>query len=267
MSQYDFSLESKPTTSKQKQQTTTDALANYYAGGTLIGFVLGTNVTSRKKYFPPPVLPQGFKPVHVARKSRFEPAPTEKVSLSKEEQSHTSRRKGLQRHNLTAADRAHILSETTAKSAVQNDNVRSSTQDKCERLPAAELKSAENSDVFTTGYSHFKPFVAHPEKQKRYEQYLSLCKVGQKGRVLLHLYVNQKLRAVFLVGFHNIIIQQLRHFFLTHLHCFSMHLDPVVSEICHSARIGFFLDLKSFLHLFIPGCMLTLDAVSSRLIL
>jgi len=51
MSQYDFSLQSEPTTSKQKQQTTTDALANYYAGGTLIGFVLGTNVTTRRWYF------------------------------------------------------------------------------------------------------------------------------------------------------------------------------------------------------------------------
>lgn len=187
MSQYDFSLESEPTTSKQKQQTTTDALANYYAGGTLIGFVLGTNARTRKKYFPLPVLPQGFKPVHVTRKSRFEPAPTETVSLSKEEQSHISRKKGLQRHNLTATDRAQILSETTAKSAVQNDNVRSSTQEKCEGLPAAELKKTENSDASKKGYTYFKPFIAHPEKQKRYEQYLTLCKVGQKGRVLLHL--------------------------------------------------------------------------------
>jgi hypothetical protein len=187
MSQYDFSLESEPTTSKQKKQTTTDALANYYAGGTLIGFVLGTNATTRKKYFPPPVLPQGFKPVHITRKSRFEPAPTEKLSLSKEEESHTSRKKGLQRHNLTAADRAQILSETTVKSAVQNDSVMSSTQEKCERLPAVELKNTKNFDASKKGYSHFRPFVAHPEKQKRYEQYLALCKVGQKGTVLLHL--------------------------------------------------------------------------------
>jgi len=179
MSQYDFSLGSEPTTSKQKQ--------NYYAGGTLIGFVLGTNATTRKKYFLPPVLPQGFKPVHVTRKSRFEPAPTEKLSLSKEEQSHTSRKKGLQRHNLTATDRAQILSETTTKSGVPNDNVRGSTQEECERLPAAELEKTENPDASKKGYSNFKPFVAHPEKQKRYEQYLTLCKVGQKGRVLLHL--------------------------------------------------------------------------------
>lgn len=182
MSQYDFSLAGEPTTSKQKQQTTTDALTNYYAGGTLIGFVLGTNAMTRKKYFPPPILPQGFKPVHVTRKSRFEPAPTEKLSLSKE-QSHTSRKKGLQRHNLTATDRAQILSEATPKSAVQKDSVRSPTQEKCERLPAAELKKTENFDASKKGYSHFQPFVAYPEKQKRYEQYLTLCKVGQKDRL------------------------------------------------------------------------------------
>jgi hypothetical protein len=181
MSQYDFSLESEPTTSKQKQRTTTEALANYYAGGILIGFVLGTNVTTRKKYFPLPVLPQGFKPVHVARKSRFESAPTEKHSLGKEEQSRTSRKKGLQRHNLTASDRADILNETTPKSAVQKDDVTSSTREKCERLPAAELKATEDFDASKKGYSHFRPFVGHPEKQKRYEQYLTLCKVGQKG--------------------------------------------------------------------------------------
>ena len=187
MSQYDFSLESEPTTSKQKQQTTTDAFANYYAGGTLIGFVLGTNAVTRKKHFPLPLLPQGFKPVHVTRKSRFEPAPTEKLSLSKEEQSRTSSKKGPQRHNLKATDRAQILSETTPKSALQKDNVRSSAQEKCEGLPSAELKKTENFDAPKKGYSHFQPFVAYPEKQKRYEQYITFCKVGQKGRVLLHL--------------------------------------------------------------------------------
>jgi G patch domain-containing protein 1 len=186
MSQYDFSLESEPTTSKQKQQTTTHALVNYYDGGTLIGFVHATNAMMRKKYFPPPVLPQGFKPVHVTRKSRFEPTSSEKLSLSKEEQSHTSRKKGLQRHNLTATDRAQILSEAIPKPAVQKDIVRSPTQEECEIPPSAALKKTENSLASKKGYTYFQPFAAHPEKQKRYEQYLTLCKVGHKGRVPVH---------------------------------------------------------------------------------
>jgi G patch domain-containing protein 1 len=182
MSQYDFSLESEPTTSKQKQQTPAVVLAAYYSGGTLVGFVLGTNAMTQKKYFPPPVLPQGFKPVHVTRKSRFEPAPTEKLSLNNEQQSHTSRKKGVQQQNLTATDRAQILSDATPKSGVQKHDGRSPTQLKYDRLPADELKRTENFDVSKKGYSHFQPFLAHPEKQKRYEQYLTLCKVGQKGK-------------------------------------------------------------------------------------
>jgi hypothetical protein len=182
MSLYDFSLDNEPTTSKPKQQTATTALANY-AGGTLIGFILGTNALTQKKYFPPPVLPQGFQPVHASKKSRFEPVLTEAASLNKEE-SLKSRQKGLQRHELTATDRAQILSEPVSNSAAHKDNISRPMQQEEKRLPAEELKINERLEMSTQeGCSQFRPFVAHPEKQKRYEQYLTLCKVGQKGTV------------------------------------------------------------------------------------
>lgn len=177
--QYDFTLDSEPTTSKQKQKVTTVASADY-SEGSLIGFILGTTVMTRKKHFPPPVLPHEFQPIHVSRKSRFEPSPTERPSLNNDESLKT-KRKGLQRHNLTATDRAQILSEPAQKSTAQKDNITSPTQ-QGNKLPAEDkIQMLEVSAE--EGCSQFRPFVAYPEKQKRYEQYLTLSKVGQKGTV------------------------------------------------------------------------------------
>lgn len=193
MSQYDFSLDTETTTSKQKQQITAAAFANY-AGNTLIGFVLGTNAMTQKKHFPPPVLPQGFQPIHVSRKSRFEPTPSEKASLSKEKQLLKSRKKGLERHNLTATDRGLILGESAPQVTVHKGNIRSPTHEENKRLPTEEMKIKEKLEISVKeGCSQFRPFVAYPEKQKRYEQYLTLRKVGQKGTVDLHIKLNKKL--------------------------------------------------------------------------
>lgn len=181
MLQYDFTLGTEPATSKQKEQIITDSSANY-AACSLIGFILGTNAMTQKKHFPPPVLPHGFKPVHVARKSRFQPAPTEGASLNNEEL-HKSRRKGLQHHNLTATDRAQIISELSQKSTAQKDNIRSTTQQENKVLSDEELKTQKLEVSTKEGCIQFRPFAAHPEKQKRYEQYLTLCKEGQKGTV------------------------------------------------------------------------------------
>jgi G patch domain-containing protein 1 len=178
MSQYDFSLDSETTTSKQKHQVTEPAFANY-AGNILIGFILGINATTQKKHFPPPALPQGFEPVHAPRKSRFQPAPKE----GKGKESLKPRKKGVVRPNLTATDRALILSESTPQSTVQKENIISTTHEENEKLPTEDLKTKETLEISVKeGYSQFRPFVANPEKQKRYEEYLTLRKVGQKGK-------------------------------------------------------------------------------------
>jgi hypothetical protein len=183
MSQYDFSLDTETTTSKQKHQATVSSFTNY-AGNILIGFVLGKIAVTRKKHFPPPVLPQGFKPIHVPRKSRFEPAPTEKASLGNEKESLKSGRKGVEHHNLTATDRALLLSESTPPLTVQKYNLSSTTHEDNGRLLTEDLKIKETLEIsIKEGYSQFRPFVGCPEKQKRYEQYLTLSKAGQKGTV------------------------------------------------------------------------------------
>jgi G patch domain-containing protein 1 len=196
MSQYDFTLDTETTTSKQKRQITAAAFANY-AGNTLIGFILGINAMTQKKHFPPPVLPQGFQPIHVSRKSRFDPAPAERASLSKQKESLKSRKKGLERHNLTATDRALILSESKPQLSVQKDNISSPTHDENERSPTEELKMKEKLEIsIKEGYSKFRPFVAYPEKQKRYEQYLTLSKVGEKGTADLYMKLSKTLKTV-----------------------------------------------------------------------
>ncbi|PSN30385.1 G patch domain-containing protein 1 [Blattella germanica] len=168
MSQYDFSLESTSTASKLKNQKSRfDTLPNF-AGDILEGFILGKSSDSFKKHFPPPLLPKEFQPVHISRKSRFEPVP----SLN------DANKKGLQRHNITAIDRAAILEEPVSTS-VPHKTAKTETKEDCSvQTTKITEKLAPNQ-----GYSNFRPFVADPEKEKRYEKFMELSRKGEKDRL------------------------------------------------------------------------------------
>ncbi|XP_069702113.1 G patch domain-containing protein 1 isoform X2 [Periplaneta americana] len=183
MSQYDFSMDTKPTTAHDEKQQSSIISLNY-TEGVLTGFVISTKAITRKKCFPPPELPQEFRAVRV-RKSRFEPISAKATSMSNmKENSKDLKKKVLQHHNLTANDRAHILSETPQKSVTQEDKVNSQTREEHKTDTSETLKLPEKLVLSTkTECTQFRPFIAHPEKQQRYEQYLALCKVGQKDQV------------------------------------------------------------------------------------
>ncbi|KAJ4427392.1 hypothetical protein ANN_25013 [Periplaneta americana] len=131
MSQYDFSMDTKPTTAHDEKQQSSIISLNY-TEDVLTGFVISTKAITRKKCFPPPELPQEFR----------------------------------------------------AKSVTQEDKVNSQTREEHKNDTSETLKLPEKLALSTkTECTQFRPFIAHPEKQQRYEQYLALCKVGQKDQV------------------------------------------------------------------------------------
>nr|CAD7581100.1 unnamed protein product [Timema californicum] len=78
----------------------------------------------------------------------------------------TDRKRGLQRHALSANDRATILGE-----APQPDDEK--------RLAEAAARLTEGLEK-TVSSGQFKPFLAQPDKQRRYEHFLVLGGSGQK---------------------------------------------------------------------------------------
>ncbi|XP_046752657.1 G patch domain-containing protein 1 homolog [Diprion similis] len=120
MSQYDFSLEPK---SRQKSRWTHEKPETSQSK-CIEGFVPAKNRLEARKTFKLPDLPKGFNPVHIIRKSRFEPT-IESTSLE------NARRKGLGRHDLRVEDRARIINDPNPISLVLSSKVGSgSTNEK-----------------------------------------------------------------------------------------------------------------------------------------
>ena len=91
MSNYDF--ESAPERAAARPAASAaDRLAH-----TLAGFRLSESGRPARQRYPAPPLPPGFTPRHRARVSRFEPLPEE--------------RRGLERHRLSAGQRAEMIGE------------------------------------------------------------------------------------------------------------------------------------------------------------
>ncbi|XP_071450993.1 G patch domain-containing protein 1 homolog [Hetaerina americana] len=180
MSHYDFSLEEKHEKKSQVKSTRwSQGIDANYAGSPLEGFVLA-KTKQCIQHFPPPKLPPDFKPFHKIRQTRFEPSA---------EVSEPHGKKGLGRHDLTAAAREIILSETprTPKLADIPQFV-GQTEIKVETISDHESseETAEPSTqvpLMSKDKTQFKPFVANPDKQRRYEQYLGLLKCNQKAKL------------------------------------------------------------------------------------
>lgn len=166
MSQYDFALECNSTlTERQREGQRKTHLAIAQASsksGSLEGFVQASVAIIRKKFFPPPQLPPSFNPQHKIRKSRED----EFIGITYQ------KKKGLYAYNLTANERAVIVNDVP----VQN-------RETMEMENTSQIKNMSNTEgesvIERTPCGTFKPFVADPDKQERYEKYLSLKKLGQ----------------------------------------------------------------------------------------
>jgi G patch domain-containing protein 1 len=207
MTQYDFELE---TVEERRKRKTKEALEkgrkNQKDSRCIEGFSIAKNKGFTRKFFPPPRLPHDFKPVHISRKSRFE-----QPSATTPDDDGASRR-GLGRHALSIQERQTLLGETNtlenqvkleifnpdaavtslsassdgASKVVLPPEKDPSIIERVERikkfvqvLQAHSVKTEDSTD----GKPGFKPFMKNPEKQERYEKYLTLVSAGFQGKV------------------------------------------------------------------------------------
>ena len=166
MSQYDFSL-GGPSSSKPKKSRFEPLMPQ---DKVLEGFIFTVRLTTHKKIFPPPKLPENYKVVHSTKKSRFEQLPPKEIIPQK--------KPGLDRHSMTAVERGVLLNhQDDMKKILEN----------AQALVATSKESTEES-TNASEKKEFQPFAAYPEKQARYEGYLKLIKAGQKG-IKLYLFM------------------------------------------------------------------------------
>ncbi|XP_012257550.2 G patch domain-containing protein 1 homolog [Athalia rosae] len=145
MSQYDFSLEPKAVHksrwSNEKPGTSQNKCIE--------GFVAAKKQVESRNIFKPPELPKGFEPVHIIRKSRFEPT-AESTSLE------IAKRKGLARHDLRAEDRARIINDPNPiamilsnHSKTESTNIKKPVGDSRLKsiLPAPDVSNSESDAI------------------------------------------------------------------------------------------------------------------------
>ncbi|NXC06007.1 GPTC1 protein, partial [Orthonyx spaldingii] len=190
-----------------------------YIGKILDDFCLASKSSAPIKIYPPPSLPQNYRPVHY-----FKPviiAGNDNCHLQKSLEESTGKLESdstqQSRHTLNAAQRRERLGETELKGPAPSVLEYLSEKDR-ERLKEVKLASeqqmkekimsqqSQNSrfqpaspedaahkwqmlqggQLANVGSSDFKPFAKNPEKQKRYENFVKSLKQGEKD-TLEHL--------------------------------------------------------------------------------
>ncbi|NXA77394.1 GPTC1 protein, partial [Thryothorus ludovicianus] len=184
-----------------------------YIGKVLPGFSLASKASDPIKIYPPPSLPRNYKPVHYFRPVIAAGSQNCHLQKALEESAGKLESDPTQqsRHALSAAQRREQLGETELKGPAPSIMEYLSEKDR-ERLkevkraseqqmkakivsqesPRSRFQSASPEDaahkwrtllegqLANAGSSDFKPFAKHPEKQKRYENFVKSLKQGEK---------------------------------------------------------------------------------------
>ncbi|KAJ1082895.1 hypothetical protein NDU88_003058, partial [Pleurodeles waltl] len=182
-----------------------------YVGKVLDGFSLASVSSTPRKIYLPPDLPKDYRPVHYFRPvlaANNENSHALQVMLKSSEKPES----GLPqqgRHQLSSSQRRELLGETALQGPTSvlelltekdRDRIKDLKQTvelqkaKAKDLALQALKSRFQSDsteinnIQSSGVawgssdapSDFQPFAKHPEKQKRYADYIAKLKEGQK---------------------------------------------------------------------------------------
>lgn len=201
MSQYDFALETPEERKRRKMREDSEKRKKKNKENCIDGFKISSEATLRRKIYPPPNLPQNFQPFHASKKSRFETAKPE-ISDKKDALS-----KGLARHSLTIPERQVLIEDDVNKMPVvlktsevevehsgskdsqSTPNVPAETDDDIQRRVDRLKKFTQVLQAYSTKTPEetqkaaFKPFMKNPEKQERYEKYLTLRDAGFSGKL------------------------------------------------------------------------------------
>uniref|UniRef100_A0A2M4BCP7 Putative rna binding protein n=1 Tax=Anopheles marajoara TaxID=58244 RepID=A0A2M4BCP7_9DIPT len=185
MSRYDFSLDDRQTKGKQL------AIQSGQELHALEGFCTSSKEKRASKKVFRSKMPENFRPRNwLERKSRFDVLDEDRASRLQHENAHKIR--GLGRHDLDPKNRAEILGEKSSVSsllAAQHENIRespvteqlssekkNSTQPTTSLvIPSGLVKEAKVLQQQYVGSTKegFKPFIAIPDKQERYESFLA----------------------------------------------------------------------------------------------
>ncbi|XP_050092372.1 G patch domain-containing protein 1 homolog [Anopheles aquasalis] len=186
MSRYDFSLDDRQAKGKQL------AIQSGQELNALEGFCTASKEKRVAKKVFRSTMPENFRPRNwLERRSRFDVLDDGRASKIQHENAHKIR--GLGRHDLDPRRRAEILGETSSASALsvaphensgkppvaeaqlptEKDN--SSQPTTSSVIPAGLVKEAKVLQQQYVGSTKegFKPFIAIPDKQERYERFLA----------------------------------------------------------------------------------------------
>ncbi|XP_015596124.1 G patch domain-containing protein 1 homolog isoform X2 [Cephus cinctus] len=120
MSRYNFALGPERKTKSRWSQKEDSASTSQEK--CIEGFIYAKNRLEDKKIFKPPELPPDFKPIHVARKSRFYPPIDQNLIYE------NGKPKGLARHDLNAEDRYKIINDNPLKASTLHNDIQKEIQ-------------------------------------------------------------------------------------------------------------------------------------------
>lgn len=166
MSNYDKTLENEVVKRSNKPQKVFDA-------SLLEGFSKATISDCQSKNFSVDV-PRSYVPRNwLSRKTRFEPL--DKNRSQEIEAQNRHRKLGLGRHDLKPDERGALLNEPKV--------VKISEEEKALKKEESAKKISEllNSKQFVSeNNATFKPFIANPDKQERYDKFIALNSSDEK---------------------------------------------------------------------------------------
>ncbi|CAL8086869.1 unnamed protein product [Orchesella dallaii] len=199
LSQYDFALETPEERRRKKAKEDQDKRRAKNKENCIEGFRIASSARLNRMHYSAPTLPPNFEPYHVVKKSRFE------TTDSNEEKQEVAA-KGLNRHNLTISERQVLIEDdpNKMKDIRKNDvpatPMSSNDNDSINSVESDSLPNKSNEDIqrridrlkrFTqvlqaygskkpdeSEKASFKPFMKNPEKQERYEKYITLAEAG-----------------------------------------------------------------------------------------
>ncbi|CRL00901.1 CLUMA_CG014151, isoform A [Clunio marinus] len=166
MSRYDRSLdEGEKTKRKLKAIKPVDS-------SIIEGFTKATISETTVKVFTVD-LPRSFEPRNwLTRQSRFEPIDVNRAKALEEKNKHKVL--GLGRHDFKPEERGALLNEKVEKNSEKINSIKESSTAKIQES-AIRITELLNSKQFVSEKNEsFKPFIGNPEKQERYDKFLTL---------------------------------------------------------------------------------------------
>lgn len=172
MSNYDRTMENEVKSKAKKPPKTTDA-------SIIEGFSKASINDSQARVFSVDI-PRNYTPRNwLNRRSRFEPLDRIRTEVIEAQNRH--KKLGLGRHDLKPDERGSLLNEDKPKPPAIDKVELEKIQAAKKEESARKISELLNSKQFVSENNEtFKPFIANPEKQERYDKFMALKTSDEK---------------------------------------------------------------------------------------